>query len=226
MNRLQYTYNYEYTSSESLVAEVKEELKSYFINGQCDDLLFPLYIGSALKKLLGIEFPIKDTLIKVDNTSGGLPEDFRKVREIWSCYPELSTNSCDEEINIHLFDQVSSRQYKIHGCKIIFEEPFHEWVYIIYYSNPVLEKENPDIPENHRIQEYIKAFLKYKITENLYTNSSNENINQFERIYLNFKQQYLDAFILADAEIKKQTIFQKISSIKKIRRSLIHYKIE
>ena len=40
-----------YISSDSIVAEVKQELKSYFEAGAISEVLIPTYIDQALKKL-------------------------------------------------------------------------------------------------------------------------------------------------------------------------------
>lgn len=98
-------------------------------------------------------------------------------------------------------------------------------IYLLYYKKETDENQYQLIPDNYAIAEYIKAFIKYKLYEHLYNTTTDETFNQIERKYNNYQQQYLDAYIIADAEIKKQTVYQKIDAIKRQRRYMDRYYI-
>lgn len=88
-------------------------------------------------------------------------------------------------------------------------------VFLIYYSTQTDEKGYQLIPENYRIQEFIEAFLKQKIFEQLYNQAVYETFNQIERKYLMYKQMADESYVLADIEIKKETVYKKAYKIRK-----------
>lgn len=96
-------------------------------------------------------------------------------------------------------------------------------LYLVYYKEELDESQNQLIPDNFYIQEYIKSFIKWKMYEQLYNEVTDETFNQIERKYMLYKQEYNDAFIMADAEVKKQTVYQKNLSIKRMRNRLDRY---
>lgn len=90
-------------------------------------------------------------------------------------------------------------------------------VYLIYYSDQRDESGQQLIPDNYRIIEFIEAFLKQKIFEQLYNQVTDETFNQIEKKYLFYKQLADEAYILADIEIKKETIYRKAHGIRRDR---------
>lgn len=88
-------------------------------------------------------------------------------------------------------------------------------VLLIYYSEQQDEAGYQLVPDNYRIQEYIEAFLKQKIFEQLYNQITDETFNQIERKYMMYKQMADEAYILADIEVKKKTIFEKAKDIRR-----------
>jgi hypothetical protein len=98
-------------------------------------------------------------------------------------------------------------------------------IYMVYYSSQTDECGNELIPENYRIQEFIEAFLKEKIFEQLYNQITDETFNQIERKYLLYKQKADEAFIMADIEIKKKTIYRKAYDIRRDEHRLDKYRI-
>lgn len=88
-------------------------------------------------------------------------------------------------------------------------------VYLIYYSDQRDDSGYQLIPDNYRIQEFIEAFLKQKIFEQLYNQISDETFNQIEKKYFFYKQLADEAYILADIEVKKKTIYEKAYQIKR-----------
>lgn len=88
-------------------------------------------------------------------------------------------------------------------------------IFLIYYSEQRDESGYQLIPENYRIQEFIEAFLKQKVFEQLYNQITDETFNQIERKYITYKQMADEAYIIADIEIKKKTIYEKAYAIRK-----------
>lgn len=98
-------------------------------------------------------------------------------------------------------------------------------VYLTYYSSQSDDQGNELIPENYRIQEFIEAFLKQKIFEQLYNQITDETFNQIERKYIMYKQMADEAYIMADIEIKKKTIYEKVYAIRRDEHRLDKYKV-
>ncbi len=90
-------------------------------------------------------------------------------------------------------------------------------VFLIYYSSQRDDAGYQLIPDNYRIGEFIEAFLKQKIFEQLYNQITDETFNQIREKYLFYKQLADEAYILADIEIKKKTIYEKAQGIRKDR---------
>lgn len=96
-------------------------------------------------------------------------------------------------------------------------------IYLIYYS---VQKDNAGyqlIPDNYRVQEYIRAYLKQKLFEVLWNQISDESFQQIEKKFEIYKQMADEAFIMADIEVKKQTIYQKAYAIRRDERRLMKY---
>ena len=70
------------------------------------------------------------------------------------------------------------------------------------------------VPDNYRIKEFVEAFLKFKVFETLTNQCNDETFNQLQQKRIDYKQAADEAFILADIEVKKQTVYQKQRSLK------------
>ena len=88
-------------------------------------------------------------------------------------------------------------------------------VHMLMYATDYDEIGNQLIPDNYRIKEYVEAFIKYKLFETLFNQINDETFNQIEKKMMLYKQMSEEAYIMADIEIKKQTIYQKTNRIKK-----------
>lgn len=88
-------------------------------------------------------------------------------------------------------------------------------VFLIYYSSQSDDYGNQLIPENYRIQEYIEAFLKQKIFEQVFNQVTDESFNQSRAKYEMYKQMADEAFIMADIEVKKKTIYDRAYAIRR-----------
>lgn len=98
-------------------------------------------------------------------------------------------------------------------------------LFLVYYSKQSDDNGYQLIPENYRIQEFIEAFLKQKIFEMLYNEITDESYNQIEKKYLAYKQMADEAFIMADIEIKKKTVYERAYAIRRDEHRLDKYKI-
>lgn len=88
-------------------------------------------------------------------------------------------------------------------------------VHLIFYSNAVDCNENQLIPDNYRIKEYIEAFIKFKLFEVLTNQTNDETFAQLQQKLIYYKQASEEAYIMADIEVKKQTVDKKINRIEK-----------
>jgi hypothetical protein len=68
---------------------------------------------------------------------------------------------------------------------------------------------NQLIPDNFRIREYVEHFIKYKVFETLVNQINDETFNQLQQKLVYYKQLSDEAFIMADIELKKQTVWEK-----------------
>jgi|SRR6478736_1786422 len=87
-------------------------------------------------------------------------------------------------------------------------------VYLVFYSDDYDNKGNQMVPKNYRIMEYIEKFLKFKVFETLCNQVNDETFNQLESKRDRAQRESDEAYILAETEIKKQTIYQKQNAIK------------
>lgn len=102
--------------------------------------------------------------------------------------------------------------FDIHGNK--FTVNFRTGVvYLVFYATDYDNCGSQLVPNNYRIMEYIEAFIKYKMFETLLNQVNDETYNQLREKMLYYKSLSDEAFIMADVEIKKQTIWQKQNRI-------------
>lgn len=104
--------------------------------------------------------------------------------------------------------------FDIRDCKMITNFR-HGDVYLIYYGKDADNSGNELIPENFRIQDYIRKYLNQKIFEILFKQITDESFNQMERKLQLYTKDADEAFIMADIEIKKKTIYEKTYAIRR-----------
>lgn len=90
-------------------------------------------------------------------------------------------------------------------------------IFIVYYGNSEDNEGNLLIPDDYRIQEYIEAYIKYKLFEQLSNQVTDETFNQVNQKMIYYKQASDEAYINMNIESKKHTLEQKFQSINKIR---------
>lgn len=98
-------------------------------------------------------------------------------------------------------------------------------VYLVFYATDYDTTGNQLVPDNFRIKEYIEAFLKYKVCETLTNQTNDETFNQLQQKLQYYERKADEAFIMADLEIKKQTVYQKQMGIKKQLNSFSMYEL-
>lgn len=98
-------------------------------------------------------------------------------------------------------------------------------VYLIFYAKETDEKGYQMIPDNYRIREFVEAYIKYKVFEQLSNQLVDETFNQVQAKLGYYKQLHDEAYILAESEIKKQDVYAKMRAIKSQRNSLNMYQI-
>ena len=101
----------------------------------------------------------------------------------------------------------------------------HGIVHLVFYATEYDDIGNQMIPDNYRIKEYVEAFIKYKLIEMLTNQVTDETFNQLVQKKADYKQQYEEAFIMADIEVKKSTVWQKQRKIKQDLNRFNMYKL-
>lgn len=128
----------------------------------------------------------------------------------------------DEGLGCLNYTSTANDTYDVHDNKFVTNFRRGE-VFLIYYS---VQSDNSGyqlIPENYRIQEYIRSYLKQKIFESLFNQITDESFQQIEKKFSMYKQFADEAFIMADIEVKKQTIYQRAYAIRRDERRLGKY---
>lgn len=98
-------------------------------------------------------------------------------------------------------------------------------VYLIFYATDYDDIGNQLIPDSFRVKEYIEKYIKYKIFETLTNQVNDETFNQIHQKMIYYKSMSDEAFILADTEVKKQTVYQKQNRIKQDLQRLNMYEL-
>lgn len=132
---------------------------------------------------------------------------------------------CQFDCRNHRDDHHPHDSFDIHDNKFVtnFRKGI---VHLIYYSKEMDENGFQLIPDNYRIREYIEAFIKQKMFELLANQATDETFKQLESKKNEYKQMADEAYILADIEIKKETIYQKHHAIKRQMRRNNKYDIK
>lgn len=113
--------------------------------------------------------------------------------------------------------------FDIRDCKLItnFEEG---WVHLIYYADEY-EGEEILIPDNIIIKDFIRYYIIYKIFETLSNQISDESLNQIMNKMAYYERKKDEAYILADIETKKETIWDVNKKIVQTHRRYRNYNI-
>jgi len=95
----------------------------------------------------------------------------------------------------------------------------------VYYVKDYDNNDYQLVPDNIRIKDYIKAYLKYKCFETIYNNVSDETLRQIEGKLVYYERKADEARVMAETEIRMQTIQKQIMSVKSQRNRFNKYHI-
>lgn len=141
----------------------------------------------------------KQYLLKPGNISAKKHCDV-SYTDTWNSYSRENTNSTYDSFDIR--DNKIVTNFKKGS------------IYLLFYATDYDDSGNQMIPDNYRIKQYVEDFIKYKMFETLTNQCNDETFNQLEKKLMFYKQQSDESFIMADIEIKKQTLYQKQQRIK------------
>lgn len=120
------------------------------------------------------------------------------------------------------YSSTAQDSFDIHDGKFVTNFR-HGEIFLIYYSFQTDNSGYQLIPENYRIQEYVRSYLKQKCFEQLFNQITDESFQQIEKKFMLYKQMADEAFIMADIEVKKQSIYQRAYAIRRDERRLKKY---
>jgi hypothetical protein len=273
--------NINFITSEPLIAEVKQELKSYFESGAISEVLIPTFIDQALRKLKVMVLTPEDLVVHFVNYKAELPCDFAlldraslydsniefnsgitTLKGYW--YKSIEcTSGCDNcDPKDETFEQLwvpapgfkitmknpkpvriyhGSKQLCTEGCENLYSPApdivqihnnrtmsasFEEGcMYVRYFSRPMDEFEIPKVPEVFEVEEYIKAYLKFKFFETLWHSQLDESSVQVERKFQYYKQDQLGKLQAAFSYLLTKSKQQSADSVVKGRNKFIKYHI-
>ena len=88
-------------------------------------------------------------------------------------------------------------------------------LHLTYYSNAITDDGEQLIPDDFWVQDYIRKFIMMKLVEKLINMATDESINILERKLQKAEKDQAEAFILAESNLKKETVQDKIRKIVK-----------
>lgn len=98
----------------------------------------------------------------------------------------------------------------------VFQTGFREGtIYLRYYAEKYDDDNFLMIPDNRKIENYISTYIKYKLLKKYKNEITDETFNQVASKYAEAKMEKEEAFVMADIEAKKQTVYQKRASMRK-----------
>ena len=99
-------------------------------------------------------------------------------------------------------------------------------VYLIFYKKSYSEDGNQMIPDNYRVLEYIKAFIKFKVFEMLSNQVMDETYKQIEAKLQRAEAAMGEAYILAEVEMRKPDVYKKMRKIKQTLNKFNSFEID
>lgn len=166
------------------------------------------------------ECQIPDVIQAIYKTTRTVAFSWRKTHLLkpGNMYP-----SCPHDMFCANHNSSSADTYDVRDNKFVTN--FRDGrVYIQYYSNQ-FDGENQLIPDDYYIKEFIEAFIKQKIFEQLANQSTDETFRQIEAKAQKYKQMADEAYILADIENKKEDVYRKQRAIRRVRNRYRKYDI-
>lgn len=269
--------NFNYISSEILVAELKEELKSYFDSGSLSEALIPTYISNCLRKLKVMVLEYREDIITLDNFRVSLPSDFAYLKDAWlltgtttitnpvatSVFEYYKKTYCNDHCDTEYeeFTKTSttlpswvitnfnpcllkvyynSKSYCTSDCsglKIVEDADVVKIynktltatfstgdIFIQYWTQPE-DEFGPLVPEIIEVEDYVKAYLYYKLFEQLYNSVTDESINIIERKLQFYRQNYYGKYESALNILKQETKQEIRDNISRQKRRFVKFLI-
>jgi len=96
-------------------------------------------------------------------------------------------------------------------------------IHLVFYGENYDANNHQLLPDNYRIKEYIEAFIKYKVFEVISNQVNDETFKQVQQKLMYYKSLSDEAYIMADIEVKKETVSKKIRGINKDKTRLRKY---
>jgi hypothetical protein len=241
--------NINYINSETLIAEVKQELKTYFEAGAVSEVLIPTFIDQALRKLKVLVLKPEEAIVRFENFKSELPYDFSMLDYAVSyesdiywetgaqtfsgywykgitgecsvcdpCHPTVetyetisvvspgyritlkhprwvrvyfdSTSLCTD--NCENLKVASTDIIKVGNNKKLTATFESGCIYVRYFSRPMDDNHIPMVPEILEVEEYVKAYLKYKFFEQMWHSVMDESTKQIESKLQYYKREQYD----------------------------------
>lgn len=114
--------------------------------------------------------------------------------------------------------------FDINNCKLITN--FSEGIVHLTYYSDTLKDGIRFVPDNVRIQEYIKYFIMYKIFEFLSHQITDETSRQIMEKMIFYKQESDKAYIIAETELKKESVWDIRKRIEQTRNRYNNFRIK
>lgn len=139
--------NLQYITSEPLIAEVKQELKTYFEAGAISEVLIPSFIDQALRKLKVLALRPEEAVIRFENYKSELPHDFHLLDYalsyssdvywdsavnslVGSWYKSIEGNGCSiDSTSIEMYETIT---VPMPGFRISLKHP--KWIRVYFDS--------------------------------------------------------------------------------------------
>lgn len=170
------TYNY--IPIDTLVAEIKEELSSYFQAGAVSDVMIPTYVNQCLRKLKGIVLKPERVMLFFDDYTSQLPNDFHLLEWAISYSSEAiltgaipstvgfyskamtCTGECSEEFQqtCEVFEKITVPT-GLGMQTLVMHDP--KWIRVYYGAKPMCTEDCPNV--NINVTETITIQEKGKV---------------------------------------------------------------
>lgn len=164
------------------------------------------------------EFPEEIKIVYKTNTQ----ETRNFYKQFFLIPGNISTKDYCADSCFNIPSNYQTDTFDIHGNKIVVR--FREGsIYIVYYALSEDSEGNLQIPDDYRIQEYVEAYIKYKLFEQLSNQITDETYNQVMQKMQFYKMQSEEAYIMMNVNNKKKTIEDKFRDINRTKRRNSQY---
>lgn len=133
--------------------------------------------------------------------------------------------SCPDDLYCANYNSVSPHSYDIRDGKMA--TTFREGkVYLQYYSNGIDENSDQLIPDTIETLNYLEFYIKEKMFEQVWNQTTDETYNQSQGKFQYYKQRADEALIIARTENKKKDEYRMQRDINRTRRRFSRYNIK